>query len=45
VYGLLLHPTNEADKYVRVGVWASIAGDGAGMRYFEQFESIEVEVV
>lgn len=44
-WGLLLHPTKKGDKYVRVGVWASVAGDGAGIDYFEHFESQEVEIV
>lgn len=44
-WGLLLHPAKKRGQYVRVGVWASVSGDGAGMDYFEQFESIEVEIV
>ena len=44
-YGLLLHPTREGNKYVRVGIWASVAGDGVGTRYFEQFENVEVEII
>ncbi|CAH0031096.1 unnamed protein product [Clonostachys rhizophaga] len=45
VYGLLLHPAQEPGRFIRVGVWASVAGDGVGMSYFEQFETKEVEVV
>lgn len=45
MYGLLLHPAREPGRYVRMGVWASVAGDGVGMSYFEQFESKEVEIV
>ncbi|MBE3047583.1 HET domain-containing protein [Candidatus Bathyarchaeota archaeon] len=44
-WGLLLHPAKERGKFVRVGVWASVSGDGAGMGYFERFESREVEIV
>jgi hypothetical protein len=45
VYGLLLHPAREPGRFVRVGVWASVAGDGVGISYFEQFDNREVEIV
>ncbi|CAG9988036.1 unnamed protein product [Clonostachys byssicola] len=45
VYGLLLHPARESGRFVRVGVWASVAGDGVGMSYFEQFDHREVEII
>lgn len=44
-WGLLLAPAAEDGKYIRVGAWRSIVGDGGGSRYFDKYETHEVEIV
>lgn len=44
-YGLLLHRASEPGKYVRVGVWASIVADGAGLKYFNDVGDIDVDII
>lgn len=44
-WGLLLAPALVEGKWIRVGAWRSVVGDGGGIRYFDKFETHEVEIV
>lgn len=47
-FGLVLMPATEGvddGRYIRVGIWESLAADGGGMKYVEQFEEREVTIL
>ncbi|KAL0935726.1 heterokaryon incompatibility protein [Colletotrichum truncatum] len=44
-WGLLLAPAAQEGKWIRVGAWWSVVGDGGGTRYFDKFDVQEVDII
>ncbi|KAI4870543.1 heterokaryon incompatibility protein-domain-containing protein [Hypoxylon rubiginosum] len=44
-YGIIIHPTSIPEKYLRVGVFYSVAVEGGGLKYFHKRPTQTVEII